>query len=90
MQQLKKDTRYQRVVAIKVDVEGDFKGHFQEFDDVAEASMKIYMNDNFKGVVVAQEPPQDEDGNVQEKSEVQKKAEMMLQVPLDELQEELE
>ena len=76
VKQLKKDVRFQRVAQIKVDAEQEFREHFQEFDEVAEASMRIYMSEGFKGVIQPSQNNEEEE----RKSELVKKAEMMLQV----------
>lgn len=70
--QMKKDPRYKRVASTNFVVEGNFKDHFQELDDVADASIRIFMDDEFKGVVAVEEAPK---GQTEDpKSAVQRKA----------------
>jgi len=35
---------------MKVDAEGEFREKFRDIEEVAEASMRLYMSDSFKGV----------------------------------------
>lgn len=48
-----KDPHFQRVLALNTSAQTqeNFKQSFQEFDEVVEASMRIYMSDAFKGIV---------------------------------------
>ena len=61
LEQFKKDTRYQRVAAIHVDVSEQFQVHFKELDQLADASLKLFMSDGFTGAIVAQEKFTDEE-----------------------------
>lgn len=53
-------------------MEGEFKQHFRDYDEVTELSIKMYMGDNFKGLL-----PPAEEVNL-EKTEVERKAEQLL------------
>jgi hypothetical protein len=49
---LKKDDRYTRLTElVKRDVSEDFDQHFEEYEEVVDASLRIYMSDTFKGVI---------------------------------------
>jgi hypothetical protein len=98
VKQLKKDVRFQRVAnSLKgaVDTEQEFREHFTEFDEVAEASMRMYMSDTFKGLIQPSEleegdPKDDVSEEKKQRRELRRKAQQMLSVPLDELQAEAE
>lgn len=81
LEQLKKDNRFVKVDAIKLDVDGgEFKQRFRDYDEVSELSIKMYMADNFKGLL----PPSD--GVNLEKTEVERRAEQLLQIPIEEIE----
>jgi|LauGreDrversion4_2_1035121.scaffolds.fasta_scaffold970667_1 hypothetical protein len=52
---------------MRIDAEGEFKEKFRDIEEVAEASMRLYMSDSFKGVFAlddnnqAQQPPPEND-----------------------------
>lgn len=51
-QYLKKDERYTRLTDIvKRDASKDFEQHFEEYEEVVDTSLRMYMNDAFKGVI---------------------------------------
>jgi hypothetical protein len=48
---LKKDDRYTRLSGLREEATEEFHNHFEEFDEVVDASLRMYMSEAFKGVI---------------------------------------
>lgn len=89
--QMMKDKRFQKAIGgVKTDLTEEFLQRFQEFDEVVDASVRIYMSDGFRGVINS--PKNGEDGEpIQDtRSALLIKAEAILCAPHDQIEAEEE
>jgi hypothetical protein len=71
------------VASIKTDFQEEFRDGFKDYEQLAETSLRIYMQDQFKGEVKPSGP-----GDLCEKTELQVRAEELLLYSIDELKAE--